>query len=156
MRLVSSGEMTGYRCLFSEERFRASSVTLGPVFACKIPKEEILRLVRTDSSFAEVMLKRMGQEIAAAEARLHSFVRKTVRERLAETLCLLAERSGVEVSEGIELRIPLSREDLSQWVGSAMETVVRTLSDFKAEGLLHQSKDYLVIRDLKKLRAIGL
>ncbi len=74
-------------------------------------------------------------ELKTAENRLADMAQKPVRERLAETLLILKEFFGLE-ADGITLDISLTREDLAHIVGTATETVIRFLSEFKHENLI--------------------
>ena len=58
------------------------------------------------------------------------------KERLAEVLILLQRKFGDDVSEEGLLATKLTREELSTYVGTATETVIRLISDFKDQGLI--------------------
>lgn len=148
VKIASPGDMAGYRCLFSEKRYRGTAVALEEVSVCFVPRDTLFRLAETDSAFSFELLRRMGREIANAESRLHSFCQRSVRERMAEALLVLKSQCGREVAPGRwMLDIQLSREELSSWIGAAKETVVRSLSEFKEEGLLAQENSRMVLLD---------
>ena len=71
-----------------------------------------------------------------AENRLINLAQKPVRERLAEAILILKETYGTEKGDNSPLNVNLSREDLANIVGTATETVIRLLSDFKSEKLI--------------------
>lgn len=145
VRLAGPGDALGYRCIFSEERFRASGVALQPASACKIDRKVLIEFVNEEPAFARELLRRMGGHIAEAENRHHSFVQRNVRERLAESLLNLKKLCGVREERGWRLEIRLTRNELSAWIGAAKETVVRCLSDFREEGLIGDSDDERVL-----------
>lgn len=155
VKIVAPGDMTGYRCLFSETHFRATAVALDTVNACFIPKDEFHAMIDSNTQFARELLRRMGAEIAAAERSLHSFCQRNVRERLADALLVLKDSCGVEREGRWVLDIILTREEISSWVGTAKETVVRTLSDFREENLLAQVGSHMVLLDLKALARVA-
>jgi CRP-like cAMP-binding protein len=133
LKLVGPGDFTGYRCLFSESHFRATASALCQVTACKIPKEFFIELINSNKQFNMHILNLMGSEIKKAEERLHSFTAKNVRERLAECLIKLYELSGEDVDNQQQIKIKLTRDEIASLIGTAKETVVRTLTDFKEE-----------------------
>jgi CRP-like cAMP-binding protein len=155
VKIVSPGDMAGYRCLFSEDTFRATAVALGSIKGCLIPKEYFNSLLKVDQQFNSEILKRMGNELKLAEKRLHSFCQKNVRERMAEALLILKDSCGVKKDERWVLDIQLTREELSSWIGAAKETVVRTLSDMKDEKVIEQEGSHIAILNIKSLEKIA-
>lgn len=155
VKIVSPGDMAGYRCLFSEDTFRATAVSLGNVKGCFIPKVYFHELLKKNYQFNSEILLRMGLEIKSSEQRLHSFCQKNVRERMAEALLILKEQCGVEKDGKWILDIQLTREELSSWIGTAKETVVRCLSDMKEEKIIDQEGSSIVLLNLKSLAVIA-
>jgi len=155
VKIVAPGDMTGYRCVFSEQNFRATAVAIEPVVACKIPKDFFFELLSSNIHFNLEIFKKMGSEIKKAEERLHSFTAKNVRERLAECLIKLYELSGEENNNQLHIKIKLTRDELASLIGTAKETVVRTLTDFKEERIIDQLDNVLIITNLEKLSNIS-
>lgn len=155
VKIVSPGDMAGYRCLFSEDTFRATAIALNNVKGCFIPKVQFTDLLANHKSFNAQMLTRMGKEIRLAESRLHAFCQKSVRERMAQALLLLNEACGVDSDGKIHLDIQLTREEISSWVGSAKETIVRVLSDMKEEKIIELDGSVIYLLDLKALKTIA-
>lgn len=155
VRFIVKGDMVGYRCLFSEDRFKATSVALGPVTACKMSKETIFNLSQKHFTFARKIMQWLGEDIAAAEESSHAFCLKSSRERTAEFLLILKSKCGQSTPAGEELQIPVTRHDLANWIGVAKETLIRCLSDFREEGLIDQNEDFIIIRDSEGLRKVA-
>ena len=84
VRLVAAGDLLGYRCIFSQEKFRATASALNVTTACKIDKQVITNLIDREPAFATEMLQRLSQEIASSEHHHYAFCKKSVRERIAE------------------------------------------------------------------------
>src|SRR5262249_26446425 len=81
----------------------------------------------------------------------------TVRERLARTLLTLMERFGARnEAQGEEtlVNVGLSRLELADLAGTVVETTVRTLTEFKSDGLIGSKGRKIVIKDADKLRQI--
>jgi len=70
------------------------------------------------------------------EDKLVSIAQKSVRERLAATLLMLKETYGMEGENSELIDIALSREDLANIIGTATETVIRLLSEFKNQKII--------------------
>ena len=85
------------------------------------------------------------------EKKLTQFSRNTVRERLAGTILMLKETYGLEGEKSTLIDIILTREDLANIVGTATETVIRLLSEFKSDGLISLEKKKIKVLDVDKL-----
>lgn len=155
VKIVSPGDMAGYRCLFSEETFRATAVALNSVRGCFIPKEQFHHLLTSHPKFNAEMFRRMGKELRLAESRLHAFCQKNVRERMAQALLILKDSCGVESEGKWLLDIQLTREEISSWIGSAKETVVRTLTDMKEEKVIELEGSVITLLDVEALKKIA-
>jgi len=81
-------------------------------------------------------MKLLSSDLKSAEKRITGLAQKPVRERLAETLLMLKEFYGVE-SDNVTIKANLSREDIANIVGTATETAIRVLSEFKSEKILN-------------------
>ena len=136
VKVVGPGDLTGYRCIFSESNYRATAIALEPITVCKIPKDFFLELMSSNPKFNFNILNKMGNEIKRAEEKLHSYCAKNVRERLAECLINLYNLSGEEIENQKIIKVKLSRDEIASLIGTAKETVVRTLASFKEEDLI--------------------
>lgn len=136
VRLSSSGDFLGYRALLGEEFYSASATVLEDAAICFIPKSNFLELLRTNPAFFRSLTKSICHELGVMEEQMAMLAQKSVRERLATTLIMLKESYGIEGDESILIDIALSREDIANIVGTATETVIRLLSDFKSSNLI--------------------
>lgn len=81
-------------------------------------------------------MKAVCNELGIMEEKLALIAQKSVRERLAATIIMLKETYGMEGEGSDVIDIALSREDLANIVGTATETVIRLLSEFKSDGMI--------------------
>lgn len=135
MRLAREGDVLGYRALVSGENYNASAETLEESTICFIPKGVIFSLLNKNTDLLLQLVQLLSGDLKMAEQRVTEFSQKPVRERIAETLLILKETYGFE-SDQSTLNIAMSREDLANIAGTATETLIRVLSDFRAEGLI--------------------
>lgn len=158
IKIVAPGDMTGYRCLFSEESFRATAVSLStPTTGYFVPKAIFFELLTSNAAFNFEILKLMGIEIKRSENRLRSFANKNVRERLAESLLELNSICGIQQANEnkIILDINLTRQEIASWIGTAKETVVRGLADMRDENIIDQVGSSIAIINLEAIRSIA-
>jgi CRP-like cAMP-binding protein len=84
------------------------------------------------------------------QERLIDLAYSSVRKRSAEALLLLQDKYRSE--EGEQFTMAIAREDLANIVGTATESLIRTLSDFKEEKLIEIKEGKIRILDDKRLR----
>ena len=77
----------------------------------------------------------LSLELRATNQRIVELTHKPIRERVAEALLIIKEAFGLD-ADGMTLRSPLKREEIASIVGTAPESVIRTLSEFKSENLI--------------------
>jgi CRP/FNR family transcriptional regulator, polysaccharide utilization system transcription regulator len=92
-------------------------------------------------------------EFGEASKIITNLAQKSVRERLAEVLLILRETFG-ENEEG-ELDIALTREEIANMVGTATESVIRLLSEFKDDDLIEIHGRRLALKNVKELAHVG-
>ncbi|BAV09239.1 CRP/FNR family transcriptional regulator, anaerobic regulatory protein [Filimonas lacunae] len=134
-RLLRGGDVLGYRALLSGDRYSASAVALEDTQVCFIPKDLFVKALKNDPALSFEMMKLLSQELHKAELKITHLAQKPVRERLAETLLFIKETYGFE-EDGITLSVKLSREEIANLVGTATESTIRLLSEFKKDGII--------------------
>ncbi len=152
IRLAKAGDFLGYRALLGEEHYAASATILEDAKVCFIPKESFMQLLSTDSNLYRKLMKAVCHELGIMEEKVTSLSQKTVRERLAGTLLMLKKTYGIEgENNSKQLDIALSREDIASIVGTATETVIRLLSEFKRDGFISLEGKKIRVLDAKAL-----
>jgi CRP-like cAMP-binding protein len=130
IRLVKAGEVLGYRALLSGEQFYSSAVAIDECIVCVIPKESFFELVRSNARLAFNMMELLSTELRHAQMKVVEMAQKSVKERLAEGLLILHHTYGLQ-NDKKTLAVMLSREELATMIGTATETVIRLLAEFK-------------------------
>jgi CRP/FNR family transcriptional regulator len=135
IRLLKGGDVLGYRALLSGDRYSASAIALEDTQVCFIPKDVFVNVLQHDAGMAFEMMKVLSDELHRSEIKLTHLAQKPIRERLAETLLFIKETYGFE-ADGITLAVKLSREEIANLVGTATESTIRLLSEFKKDGMI--------------------
>ena len=151
IRIAGAGDVLGHRSLFSKENFNATATAIEDVDVCFIDKKFIFQAIEKEPTIALNLIQKLSREMGAAEKRNASKFQKNVRERLAELFITLKSTYGVQEPEGLRLDIKLTREEMASLIGTTNETVIRTISDFKEEGLIRQDSKVIYIEDEDKL-----
>ena len=121
--------------------------------SCFIPKNIILDNLHSNPDFSLDMLHNLANELKEADDVIVNISQKSVKQRIAETLLHLEENFGVD-QDGFMI-IQLSREDISNIVGTATESCIRMLSELKKEGLISTSGKRIQITDVVKMRKLS-
>ena len=153
IRFAKPGDIIGYRSVVSNEPACTSTEVIEESVLCHIPTEILLNLVRNNGNFAVELMKLTCKELGEANSYITDIAQKTVKERLAEILLHLDEEFG-EDGQGV-LRISLTREELSNIVGTATESIIRLLSEFKNQGYIEINGRKIKILDKPGLKFIA-
>jgi CRP/FNR family transcriptional regulator len=148
IHIAKTGELIGFRAMFSGEPYNVAAETLEESNICFIEKDEFLSMMDSNPTLRNGIIKELSKELADRADFITNMAQKSVRERLAFALILLM---NVYDNEPINL----SREDMANFVGTATETLIRLLKDFKEEGLIEVQTRKLNVLDSKRLMDIA-
>ncbi|WP_339917743.1 Crp/Fnr family transcriptional regulator [Yeosuana marina] len=152
IKLVVKGELIGQRSLVSDESVNLSAIALNDMEVCFIPKTEILADLQKNTAFTFDVLKEMAMDLKEADDIIVNMAQKSVRQRLAETLIYINDNFGTK-PDGT-LSVLLSREDFANIIGTATESTIRVLSQFKKEDLITTIGKQIKIIDLEGLSRV--
>lgn len=135
LKLAKKGDVLGYRALISGEKYEVSAAALEDCYTCFIPKNLFLDTLKSSSNLTGNVVSLLTHDLKAAEDKIADLAQKSVKERLAEALLMLQDYYGIE-EESQTINVSLSREDLANLVGTATETLIRTLTEFKKNEII--------------------
>jgi len=147
--LYSAGDYIGYVTLLENTAYDDTAEVLEQVEIVKIPKEDFLQAVYNDMSIATKFIKLISREVKEKEERLLRLAYDSLRKRVARALVDIHQKFNKE--QDAQQTIAISREDIAQYVGTATESLIRTLSDFKSEKLIEIKEGKIRILELEKL-----
>jgi CRP-like cAMP-binding protein len=145
--LCSSGELLGYHALLSEEYYPDTAATIEDSQLTFIAKDNFLKVLNGSSALSNRLLKALGHEFIVFINNITNLASKSVRERLAWNLLLLDEKFKDPENINLPSEIILSRADLANMIGTAKETLVRLLQEFKATKLIETNGKSIRILD---------
>ena len=137
-RFVLPGDTSGHRSLFIEETYKGSTdVISDDLQACFIPKSEILYLFSGNSSFAKNLVIRISEELNRSEEESIALKERNVRSRLAQLLYKLCLNYANQINDSqFLIRSEITKKDIANVLMVASETIIRLMSEMKAEGLI--------------------
>lgn len=150
--VFKDGEFFGIPPLIEGGKYTDSAVVLEDSEICKIPKDDFLSLLYKNRDVSSQFIKLLSNYVEEREKQLLSFAYDTVRKRAAETLIALEKRYRSDNPDDTIIRI--TRDDLASMAGTATETMIRCLSEFKSDGLIEINRREIVILDREALANI--
>ncbi len=131
--LYAPGDFIGYVPLLEEHNYEDSADALKDSEVAIIPREEFVQLVFNDINIATKFIKLITINMKEKETRLLNLAYDSLRKRIAKALIDIHTKFN---KKQIGQTIDISRDDIAHYVGTATESLIRTLSDFKSEGLI--------------------
>ena len=153
IKLIKKGDLLGERSLITGGPANLTARALNDMEICFIPKEEIVRDLKRNNNFTISMLKDLAESLRNADEVIVDMAQKTVKQRLAETLIHLDKKFEKD-DEGY-IDVYLTREDIANIIGTATESAIRILSDFKKNGLIDFKGKRINILDVRGLERIA-
>lgn len=147
--LYSDGDFIGYTALIEDINYDDSASILEDAEIMQIPKEDFLQMVYSDITIASKFIHIITQNVKEKEERLLNLAYSSLRKRVAKALVNIVEKFNLKEQTN---PIEISREDIAQYVGTATESLIRTLSDFKAEKLIDIRSGKIIVNNVEKLK----
>lgn len=147
--LYSTGDFIGYTALLEDSNYDETATILEAAEVMQIPKDDFLHMVYGDISIASKFIHIITQNVKEKEERLLNLAYSSLRKRVAKGLVDIVGKFNIKEQE---TPIEISREDIAQYVGTATESLIRTLSDFKAEGLIDIRSGKIIVNKVAGLK----
>ncbi len=150
--LYKEGDFFGYLALLEEKQHTETAEVLEDSELTLLPREDFFMLMHANPHIMKKFIKVLSDNVADKEEQLVKLAYSSVRKRVAEALLLLQKRYHENVKDPFS--ISFSREDLANIVGTATESLIRTLSDFKQEKLIDIKGSNITILETGKLQKL--
>jgi CRP-like cAMP-binding protein/AmiR/NasT family two-component response regulator len=142
--MYAADDYLGINAMLANEEYSDTATALEDSLLCLIPKEQLEQLLNLYPEVAREFIKLLANDIREKEEQLMQMAYHSVRKKMAEALLRLQRQGGTD-------SFKIAREDLAAMAAMATETVSRTLSDFKDEGLIEKSGSKITILATAKL-----
>ncbi|GLR17195.1 response regulator [Portibacter lacus] len=143
--LFSKGDFFGYINLLNNEKYSENALALQNSEITLIPAEDFRLLLFKSRDFSAKFISLLANHAGHSESQLIEIAYSSVRKKLANVLLSIAAKSH-------QMNFRISRDDLASFTGSAKETITRTLTDFKHEGIIEVHGSEIVIVSEEDLR----
>jgi len=147
--LYNAGDFFGYTALLEGTLYKESADALEESSVVAISKKEFDELLNNNREVMLKFIQLLANNISDKEQQLLNLAYNSVRKRIADALITLSKKYKHENDS--QFAIHISRENLANLAGTATESLIRTLSDFKDEKLISIKDGNIVILNEKKL-----
>jgi CRP/FNR family transcriptional regulator, cyclic AMP receptor protein len=150
--LYSSGDFFGYIAMLEGTVYKDTAEAMEETELSVIPKEDFDDLLNNNAEVSKKFIQLLAKNISEKESQLLGLAYNSLRKKVAEALLLLQKKYQENKDE--KFAITISRESLATIAGTATESLIRTLSDFRTEKLIDIQDGSIVILHQKKLELL--
>lgn len=155
VRYVSPGEIFGVAAAIGLDHYPATAVAVVDATILSWPSAQWRTLAERYPALATNAFRAVGGRLQDAHTRMIELTSEEVERRIARTLLRLADQAGRSVEEGIEIEIPLRRQDVAQLTGTTLHSVSRVLSSWEQHHFVQTENQRIVLRNSAALAAIA-
>ena len=150
--LFNEGDFFGYTALLEETIYKENAETIEDADITLIAKEDFEKLIHSNTAIQKKFIQLLAKNVSEKEEQLLNIAYNSLRKRVANALLTLQSKYQKEGDTVFSMHI--SREDLANIAGTATESLIRTLSDFKSEKLVEIKDGNIIILNNKKLSSL--
>ena len=148
INLYTANDFFGFEPILENENYNESAVAMQDSELVVIPRHDFMQMIQTHPDVSKSFINLLCKKVVEREKQLLNLAYNSVRQRTAEALL------KSETPKDSRSVISISREDLAKMVGTASESVIRVLSDFKDEGLIEVEGGKIKILQRSKLEKV--
>ncbi len=148
--IINPGTIFGEMVIVGQQMHDSFAEALDDVVVCVMTKADVQRLLLGDQRIAARISETLGRRLAELEQRLSDAVFKSVPERLAGALTVMASaRHPRPLARGVQVH--LTHEQLAALAGTSRETTTKILGEFADQGLIGLGRGRITILDAAAL-----
>ena len=147
--ILSPGTIFGEMLLLGQQMHDNFAEALDDVTVCAMSRSDVQRLLLSDPRIAARIAEILGNRVSQLERRLSDTVFKSVPQRIATTLCLLADEDRKTRGRGVQIQ--LTHEQVAALAGTSRETTTKILNEYAVQGLVQLGRGRITITDLPRL-----
>lgn len=155
LRLATVGDIFGHGHLLGHKHHRNSAQAVEETVCHFFDGNEFQRLMIRNPNLMGTIMKKIGHELCLIQDRCVDLMKKNVRERLASYFYYMNTYHSEQCENGMKIRVHLSREEIASIIGTAHETAIRFIGEFKEMGLIREEDRIFYILDHERLRSMG-
>jgi len=149
--IYKENEFLGYIGLLQNENYQQTAVAMEETELAIIPRNDFEELIRSSHEVSRKFIKMLAKNVSEHEDKLLSLAYNSLRKKVADALMTFHNKFQ-DGDEKFEMNI--TRDNLATIAGTAIESLIRTLGDFKQEKLIDIKDGTITILNKKKLQNV--
>ncbi len=155
--ILDAGQLLEKQAFQEQPVHQVTCEVLEPSQVCLLDRSSFLSFLKDHGDLAVKLVQMLSKEMTSAVNTADQFAFTPAKERLARLLIQLSDRFGEPLPEGTRIVLKLRREDLAQMAAVTVETVVRLLQDFQANGLISlNGRELTIVQGDRLSKVAGL
>lgn len=136
LHILSEGDFFGELDLLKTSKYKFNSKAIDNVKICTLTKKEVTNIIMKNPKIGIKLLESVGQRLSAIESLAQNLSTNDVDARIAYLLINLLDKYAVKGTEHTTINLPITREDMANYIGVTRETISRKLKKFEDEGII--------------------
>jgi len=133
-----------------------SAVALETTSVCELPIGQFESLCQSIPGLSHQMHRLIGKEVTTDHEMLFLLGKKDAEERLSSFLLSISKRLNQRGFSANEFYLSMSRQDIGNYLGLALETVSRQFTHFQEEGIISVERRHITIHNMDRLKQIAI
>ena len=151
-QLAAAGDLIGALAAIRTTTYGDGAQAHSDCCLLQIARDDFQALLEQQPGITMKVLEFAGAQLEEAREAISGLSSGSVEQRIARTLLRLAERHGEQAEEGLLIQLSLPQQDLAAMTGTTIETVSRTLSQLRQQGVIRSGRRWIAITDADALR----
>lgn len=136
LHILSEGDFFGELELIKPSKYGFNSKAIVDSKICTLTKDEMRKIMMRNPEIGIKVLETVGERLSKVESLVQNLATNDVDSRMAYLLIDLKEKYGALINDNISIKLPLSREEMANYIGVTRETISRKLKKFEDEELI--------------------
>ncbi|WP_096190122.1 Crp/Fnr family transcriptional regulator [Evansella halocellulosilytica] len=146
VNILSTNDMFPHVGLFGDSEYPATAQAIENCTLYYLLVDEFNDLLKAYPSISIKLLQISDEKIRGLQTRLSQVMEKGIKEKLMNTLFMLAKNIGRQVEDGYEINVDLTHQDIADMLGTTRETVSRTMAQLKREDKMMYNQHSIIIK----------
>jgi CRP/FNR family cyclic AMP-dependent transcriptional regulator len=155
LRIAKAGEILGLMAVLANTPYEVTAETLRPCQVAFIRRDDFLHLLAKHPEMHHGVVKQLTTLYSGACEQLRTVGLSASAPEKVARLLLDWSSDGKQTKSGMQIKVPLTHEEIAEFVGTTRETVTRTLSEFKTKQLVVLQGSTLTVSNRAALESIG-
>lgn len=151
--ILKDGDTFGENSIFKERKATFYAEAMDDVKLCLLSKEDFMGIISRNPEIALKIMNYLLERLQNIESLVKDITTEDVKTRLLSMILKLADKEGIKSSDGIKLKLYLSREDIANLLGTTRETISRKLHELEDDGIIKfLSNKEILLKDIEKFK----